>query len=81
MLNKLTDNQRTLLLVMIEDLKQFDANEFVILKETLIKVYNDGEYRGGTKAYLNGAREYWLKNIYGEDLSCWNEIKKMNKTK
>ena len=77
MLNKLTDDQRTLLVVMIEDLKQFDGNEFVI--QALEKVYEEGEYRGGTKLYLNGARDYWLKNIYGEDLSCWSETKRGNK--
>ena len=77
MLNKLTDDQRTLLVVMIEDLKQFDGNEFVI--QALEKVYEGGEYRGGMKRYLNGAREYWLKNIYGEDLSCWGETKRGNK--
>ena len=77
MLNKLTDDQRTLLVVMIEDLKQFDGNEFVI--QALEKVYEWGEYRGGMKRYLNGAREYWLKNIYGEDLSCWSETKRGNK--
>ena len=77
MLNKLTNDHRTLLVVMIEDLKQFDGNEFVI--QALEKVYEDGEYRGGMKRYLNGARDYWLKNIYGEDLSCWNEIKRVKK--
>ena len=52
MLNKLTDDQRTLLVVMIEDLKQFDGNEFVI--QALEKVYEEGEYRGLYKSiYLN----------------------------
>lgn len=77
MLNKLTNDHRTLLVVMIEDLKQFDGNEFVI--QALEKVYEDGEYGGGMKRYLNSARDYWLKNIYGEDLSCWNEIKRVKK--
>lgn len=70
---KLTDDQRDLLLAMIEDFNQFDGNESII--EQLTKVYNDGEYRGGTKLYLNGVRDYWLKNIYGEDLSCWHELR------
>lgn len=77
MLNKLTNDHRTLLVVMIEDLKQFDGNEFVI--QALEKVYEDGEYGGGMKRYLNGARDYWLKNIYGEDLSCWSETKRVKK--
>ena len=70
---KLTNDQRDLLLAMIEDFNQFDDNDGIV--QALSKVYKDGEYWGGTKLYLNGVRDYWLKNIYGEDLSCWHELK------
>lgn len=70
---KLTNDQRDLLLAMIEDFSQFDDNDGII--QALTKVYNDGSYMGGTKLYLNGVRDYWLKNIYGEDLSCWHELR------
>lgn len=70
---KLTDDQKDLILAMIEDFNQFDGMEGNI--QALSKVYNDGEYMGGTKLYLNSVRDYWLKNIYGEDLSCWHELR------
>ena len=72
-LNKLTDDQRDLILAMIDDFNQFDDMDGVV--QALMKVYNDGEYMGGTKLYLNSIREYWLKNIYGEDLSCWHDLR------
>ena len=73
MVYKLTDDQRDLLLAMIEDFSQFHDNDGIV--QALSKVYNDGSYMGGTKLYLNSVRDYWLKNIYGEDLSCWHELR------
>ena len=70
---KLTNDQRDLLLAMIQDFGQFDDNDGIV--QALTKVYNDGSYMGGTKLYLNSVRDYWLKNIYGEDLSCWHELR------
>ena len=73
MITKLTDDQRDLILAMIEDFNQLGGTEGIV--EALMKVYNDGEYMGGTKLYLNSVREYWLKNIYGQGLSCWHDLR------
>ena len=70
---KLTDDQRDLILAMIEDFNQLGGTEGIV--EALMKVYNDGEYMGGTKLYLNSVRDYWLKNIYGQGLSCWHDLR------
>ena len=72
-LNKLTDDQKDLILAMIEDLGHVDDMKGEV--EALMKIYNDGEYMGGTKLYLNSVREYWLKNIYGQGLSCWHDLR------
>ena len=72
-LTKLTDDQRDLILAMIEDFNQLGGTEGIV--EALMKVYNDGEYMGGTKLYLTSVRDYWLKNIYDKGLSCWHDLR------
>ena len=73
MITKLTDDQKDLILAMIEDFGRFHNHDGIV--QALTKVYNDGEYMGGTKLYLNSVRDYWLKNIYGQGLSCWHDLR------
>jgi hypothetical protein len=72
---KLTDDQKDLLLAMIEDINQLDDETNDSTMNALMKVYNDGGYMGGTKLYLNGVRDWWLKRIYNEGNSCWHDLR------
>ena len=84
MVYKLTDDQRDLLLVMVEDWNTYidqNGSDYVIypgMVDSLVEIYNDGEYTGKFRTRLNLIRKLWLANIYNKGLSCWNELRELN---
>mgnify|MGYP000225867795 CR=1 FL=1 len=78
MVDKLTDDQKDLIMAILYDLDNVEASEdkdIVNIKSYLTTIYNSGKYDSSQKIALNTIREFWMTSIYNKGYSTWDYIR------
>lgn len=77
-MNKLTDDQKDLIMTILYDLDNIEDSEDIEnlnMKSLLMKIYNDGKYEDTYSMALNSIREFWMVNIYNKGYSTWDYLR------